>query len=393
MDKDDYVIRVQDSPLEIDAGAWNALLAAQSRPTPFMRHEYLAALHTSGSAVPSTGWRPQYVTLSGSGGHLHAACPLYLKRHSRGEYVFDWAWADAYARHGLPYYPKAVVAVPFTPVPGTRLLADSEATRTRLVAGVRALCEQAGVSSLHLLFGAPDDLAACERDGMMLRQTVQFHWHNREDRPYGDFEDFLAALQQEKRKKIRQERRKVASAGVVVEARVGADITPSDWDFFYACYTRTYEEHGNPPYLTRGFFEALAATQPQHWVLFTACTADGPIACSLIAFDDQPGVSAAWGRYWGALARVDCLHFELCYYAPLQWCIARGLQRFEGGAQGEHKLARALLPAQTWSAHWIADERFAEAIGVFLARETEGVDGYYQELATHTPIRRGDVPG
>lgn len=392
MDKDDYVIRVHDSPLDIDAGAWNALLATQSHPTPFTRHEYLAALHTSGSAVPSTGWRPQYVTLSGPAGGLHAACPLYLKRHSRGEYVFDWAWADAYARHGLPYYPKAVVAVPFTPVPGTRLLADSDAARARLIVGVRALCEQAGVSSLHLLFGAPDDLAACERDGMMRRQTVQFHWHNRTGHPYRDFEDFLGALQQEKRKKIRQERRKVALAGVAVEARVGADITPSDWDFFYACYTRTYEEHGNPPYLTREFFEALAVSQPQHWVLFIARTDDGPIASSLIAYDDQHGVSTAWGRYWGALARVDCLHFELCYYAPLQWCIDHGLERFEGGAQGEHKLARALLPAQTWSAHWIADASFAEAIGAFLARETEGVDGYYQELAAHTPIRRGDVP-
>ena len=352
-----------------------------------MRHEYLAALHTSGSATPSTGWSPRFLLLRDAAGVLRAACPLYFKRHSRGEYVFDWGWAEAYARHGLPYYPKAVVAVPFTPVPGSRLLADSGLWRSRLVEAARGLCEDSGASSMHLLFGSPEDIATCLHEGMMRRQTVQFHWHNRAERPYGDFDDFLGALQQEKRKKIRQERRKVQSAGVTVQVRAGQEIAERDWDFFYACYTRTYEEHGNPPYLSRRFFEALAQAQTQHWVMFTACNSRGPIACSLVAFDESVGVSAAWGRYWGALERVDCLHFELCYYAPLQWCIERGLGRFEGGAQGEHKLARALLPEQTWSAHWIADPRFAAAIDAFLLRETAGMDGYFSELSAHTPLK------
>lgn len=389
MDKEDYVIRVYNSPVGIAGEEWNALLARQSRPTPFMRHEYLASLHTSGSATPATGWSPGYVTLEDAAGVMRAACPLYFKRHSRGEYVFDWGWAEAYARHGLPYYPKAVIAVPFTPVPGTRLLAEDDSWRERLVRAVLALCEEKSASSMHLLFGAEEDLATCRAQGLMRRQTVQFHWHNGMPQPYEDFEDFLAALQQEKRKKIRQERRKVKEAGVTVRAIVGDDISASDWDFFYECYTRTYEEHGNPPYLTRAFFASLAAQQAQHWVLFVASTAQGPMACSLVAFDNNPSVSAAWGRYWGALQRVDCLHFELCYYAPLQWCIANRISRFEGGAQGEHKLARALLPAQTYSAHWIADPRFAAAIDAFLTREGEGMDDYYSELLAHTPIKAG----
>jgi predicted N-acyltransferase len=393
MDKDDYVIRVYESPLELEGGEWNALLARQSRPTPFMRHEYLAALHASGSATPDTGWTPRFLALRDAGGVLRAACPLYFKRHSRGEYVFDWGWAEAYARHGLPYYPKAVVAVPFTPVPGSRLLADGDVWRARLAEAARDTCASAGASSLHLLFGSPEDITTCLQAGLMRRQTVQFHWHNRRPQPYDSFEDFLAALQQDKRKKIRQERRKVQAAGVTVQARVGDGIRAQDWDFFYACYSRTYEEHGNPPYLTRAFFGGLAREQARHWVLFTASLEGRPIACSLVAFDDAPGVSAAWGRYWGALERVDCLHFELCYYAPLQWCIGRGLGRFEGGAQGEHKLARALLPEQTYSAHWIADPRFAAAIEAFLARESEGMDGYYQELAAHSPLRTAGGPG
>lgn len=390
MSKGNYVIRVLDSPLQIDAVAWNGLLALQAHPTPFMQHEYLAALYRSGSATPTTGWTPRFVTLWDADGALQAACPLYFKSHSRGEYVFDWSWADAYQRHGLRYYPKAVVAVPFTPVPGSRLLARDDAARSALLEAALALCRDQDVSSLHLLFGNATDIDACRHAGLMLRHTVQFHWQNRIPQPYASFDDFLAALSQDKRKKIRQERRKVVEAGVTLRHAHGAEISTQDWDFFYRCYERTYLEHGNPPYLSRSFFEDLARTHASHWLLFVAERQGRLIACSLIAVGDAGGDKVAWGRYWGALERVDCLHFEACYYSPLQWCIANGYQRFEGGAQGEHKLARALLPARADSAHWLAHPDFAQAVEHFLAREGRGIADYLDELEQHTPLRRGD---
>lgn len=383
----DYVIRVHDSPLQIEATAWNELLARQSHPTPFMRHEYLAALHHSGSAIPGTGWAPCFLTLHDAAGQLQAACPLYVKNHSRGEYVFDWSWADAHHRHGYAYYPKGVVAVPFTPAPGSRLLARDAPARRALIEALLAECRKRGLSSLHLLFGSQEDLGACGEAGLMLRHTVQFHWENRRPRPYADFDDFLAALSQEKRKKIRQERRKVREAGVTLRPLLGNDIREADWDFFYRCYERTYLEHGNPPYLSRAFFSEIAREQAQNWLLFLAEHEGRPIACSLIALGNDAGERVAWGRYWGALERVDCLHFEACYYAPLQWCIAQGYQRFEGGAQGEHKLARALLPVRTPSAHWLAQPEFAHAVQRFLERESEGLASYVEELDRHSPLR------
>lgn len=387
----DYVTRVHDTPLALDKTRWNALLAAQCAPSPFMRHEYLAAMHASGSAVPGTGWTPRFITLE-QGGELVAACALYLKGHSYGEYVFDWAWANAYHQHGQRYYPKALVAAPFTPVPGTRLLARDEPARLALAAALVAWCEEEELSSLHLLFGAPEDTAACVEAGMMLRHGVQFHWENTEP-GYPDFDAFLASLAQDKRKKIRQERRKVAEAGVTFRWAGGADIAPRDWDFFYACYERTYLEHGNAPYLTRDFFQRMADTMPQNWLLFTAERAGHPMATSLIALTDEGlGANAgrvAYGRYWGALERVDCLHFEACYYQPLQWCIEQGYQRFEGGAQGEHKMARALLPVGTTSAHWLAHPAFAEAIERFLEREEAGIADYLGELQQRNPFRKG----
>ena len=390
------ITRVSDSLQNIDAAAWNALLALQRHPTPFMRHEYLAALESSGSATPRTGWTPRFLTLW-QGDDLVAACPLYLKSHSYGEYVFDWAWANAHAEHGLPYYPKALVAVPFTPVPGTRLMARDALARAALVRVLHAWCENEGVSSLHVLFAADEDLDACAQAGLLLRQTVQFHWTNA---GYGSFDDFLSRLAQEKRKKIRQERRRVQDAGVTFRWLRGTDIQAHDWDFFYRCYERTYLEHGNPPYLTRTFFEDMARTMPEAWVLFIAERDGRPIASSLIATSAFPASATgqkdteiiAYGRYWGALERVDCLHFEACYYQPLQWCIEHGVHRFEGGAQGEHKMARALLPVQTSSAHWLAHPAFADAVERFLEREGEGVDAYLQSLHERAPFRKTQNP-
>jgi uncharacterized protein len=403
----DYVIRVLASALEVDALQWNALLAQQGSPSPFMRHEYLAALESSRSAVPATGWTPRFISLWRQD-RLEAACALYLKDHSYGEYVFDWAWANAYQQHGLAYYPKAVLAVPFTPVPGTRLLAHDAAARQALLAAVLAWCGQQKLSSLHLLFGSDEDVATCAASGLMLRHNVQFHWTNRAANPpagvsspsreaaktlWPDFEAFLCGLAQEKRKKIRQERRKVGEAGVQFRCSEGRNIESADWDFFYRCYERTYHEHGNAPYLTRDFFRRMAKAMPENWLLFVAERAGKPVATSLIALAthaaaDGTQEKVAYGRYWGALERVDCLHFEACYYQPLQWCIEHGYHRFEGGAQGEHKMARALMPVKTTSAHWLAEPAFADAVERFLEREGHGIDSYLGHLEQRSPFRR-----
>jgi uncharacterized protein len=380
----DYVIRVHDDPTQIDAAAWDALLESQPTATPFMRHAYFAALHRSGSATEASGWMPQFLTVS-TQGTLTAACPLYLKTHSYGEYVFDWAWADAYQRHGLRYYPKLLDAVPFTPVPGPRLLARDAASRLLLLRAMQQLVVDGKLSSAHLLFLDESDRAAAEEAGWMLRSTVQFHWLNRTPDPYGSFTEFLADLQREKRKKIQQERRRVAEAGVEFMALEGAKITAADWDFFYRCYTLTYRAHHSTPYLTRDFFARMGDTMPQQWLMFIASRGGERLATSLIGIDSERRV--AFGRYWGATEHVNCLHFEACYYQPLQWCIEHGYQRFEGGAQGEHKMARGLLPVQTHSAHWLAHPEFARAVADFLASEGAGVESYLDELNERRPFK------
>ena len=382
--EEDYVIRVFDDPAEIDEAAWAALLEAQPSATPFVSLTYLRAMHESASAVAATGWAPQFMALE-RGGELVAACPLYLKDHSYGEYVFDWAWADAYRRHGLDYYPKLLDAVPFTPVPGPRLLARTHEHRLLLLRGIEQLARSAKLSSAHLLFLDEADQAAAREAGWSMRSTVQFHWTQREPAPYADFGDFLASLQREKRKKIQQERRRVGEAGVNFTVLHGDEITRADWDFFYRCYTLTYRAHHSSPYLTRAFFERMAATMARHWLLFIAWRGGERIAASLIAVD--PDRKTAFGRYWGAVEHIHCLHFEACYYQPLAWCIEHGYVRFEGGAQGEHKMARGLLPVQTWSAHWLAHPQFARAIDDFLEREGAGVETYLSELNERRPFK------
>lgn len=385
----DYVIRVIDDPAEIDTVQWNALLEARMSATPFMRLEYLRALHESGSATPNTGWTAQFLSVTDSG-VLLAACPLYLKDHSYGEYVFDWAWADAYQRHGLRYYPKLLNAVPFTPVPGPRLLARDAISRRVLLQAMQQFAREAKLSSAHLLFIDDADQQAARDEGWMMRSTVQFHWTQREPQPYADFADFLASLQREKRKKIQQERRRVLEAGVSFTIHQGNEVSTADWDFFYRCYTLTYRAHHSTPYLTRDFFARMAATMAEHWLMFVAWRGGQRIAVSLIAIDPARGV--AFGRYWGATEHVNCLHFDACYYQPLAWCMAHGYQRFEGGAQGEHKMARGLLPVQTWSAHWLAHPQFAQAVGDFLAREGAGVENYISELNDRLPFKSADGP-
>ena len=370
----------------ITALAWDSLLASQSESTPFMRHAYLCAMEESASACPETGWTPQVICLyrnhAGAETGLAAAAVLYVKPHSYGEYVFDWAWADAYHRHGLDYYPKAVGAVPFTPVPGARLLADSPESKAALIQAMVQLAQDAKWSSVHVLFLSGEDLQATAAAGWLERHTVQFHWHNAH---YADFDHFLASLNQEKRKKIRQERRKVHEAGVTFKTLRGQEIQTQDWDFFYKCYAQTYFEHGNAPYLSRVFFQRMQDTMPENWVLFIADKDGQRMACSLIAIQGD----VAYGRYWGALERVDCLHFEACYYQPIAWCIANGFVRFEGGAQGEHKMARALLPVKASSAHWLAHPSFADAVERYLEKEGHGVAAYLENLEARSPLKKG----
>ncbi len=381
----DYQARVLSDPAELDAVAWDALLATQPAPTPFMRHAYLAALHASASAVPDTGWAPRFLLLE-QGGALRAACALYLKSHSYGEYVFDWAWAEAWQRHGLAYYPKLLGAVPFTPCPGTRLLARDGPWRGRLAQAVTALARRAGLSSAHLLFVDETDAAALQAAGWRLRHGLQFHWVQDAARPMASFDELLARMPHDKRKKIRQERRKVAELGLHFTVHEGAEIDDALWSFFHRCYRATYAAHHSTPYLTRDFFARMTATLPQHWLMFVARNAAGePQAASLIAIDRARG--QAWGRYWGSLGHWPLLHFEACYYQPLAWCLANGFTRFEGGAQGEHKMARGLLPAPTRSAHWIADPRFDAAVADFLAAEAQGVAAYADELAERSPFK------
>jgi len=406
-------MRVVENMHQIDAACWNTLLARQAQPTPFMRHAYLAALHDSASAAPESGWHCRAMTLW-QGAHLMAACPLYVKTHSWGEYVFDHAWAQAYQHHGVAYYPKGVVALPFTPVAGTRLMAHSPAWRARLLRALRMWAKHQGLSSLHLLFGDAQDVAACRQDGWLVRHgAVQFQWRNRsgEKGRWHDFDDFLADLSQDKRKKIRQERRRVAQAGVRFRALHGRAITRADWDFFCHCYARTYWEHGNAPYLTPAFFHAMAQHMPQHWLMFVAERAGERIASSLIAVDANKEINtnifdienncsfvpsatlnnlagaSAYGRYWGALQRVDCLHFEACYYQPIAWCIAHGLDFFDGGVQGAHKSARALLAHAAQSAHWVAHPAFARAIAGFVQAEAAQVQDHVQYLHAHGALR------
>jgi predicted N-acyltransferase len=388
MDTTDYVTRIFVSPEQVNAKGWDALLRQQGVDSPFMRHAYLKALHDSRCASPTTGWGLHFIVLEAAG-QMVAACAVYVKEHSYGEYVFDWAWANAYHQHGIPYYPKALVAVPFTPVSGARLLATNPTTRVALVRAVLRWCADNGLSSLHLLFTSPEDVKACAAAGLMLRHTVQFHWTNTQP-GYADFDAFLATLAQDKRKKIRQERRKVLDAGVSFRCVKGVEITQTDWDFFYKCYERTYLEHGNAPYLNRDFFGRMAQSMPQNWVLFVAERQGTAIASSLIAVGNDETPKVAYGRYWGALERVDCLHFEACYYQPLQWCIENNYQCFEGGAQGEHKMARALLPIITTSAHWLAHPEFSEAVARFLDRESQGVQHYMEDLEKRNPFKLPD---
>jgi predicted N-acyltransferase len=357
----------------VDAEDWDAL----AEGNPFVSHAFLNALHESGCASKRTGWTPCFPTIWESG-QLVGAMPLYLKAHSYGEYVFDWAWADAYQRHGLDYYPKLLSAVPFTPVTGPRLLVARADLRANLMEAALGVARESSASSFHCLF--PADAAPFQDAGLLVRHSVQFHWQNA---GYRDFEEFTGRMNHEKRKKIRQERRKVREAGLSFHWLTGETASEADWEFFIGCYNRTYQQHHSSPYLNLEFFLRLARSMPRQLLLILGSRDGRPVSAALNVMNDH----AMFGRYWGAQEFHPGLHFETCYYQSIEYCIQHGLRFFEGGAQGEHKLSRGLTPVTTQSVHWLAHPEFSDAIARFLARETEGVERYVDELNEHSPFK------
>jgi predicted N-acyltransferase len=374
--------RIARSLADVDAGEWNALPGADA---PFLRHEFLVALEESGCATAATGWDPHHLLLRGQDRRLLGALPLYLKAHSWGEFVFDFAWAEAYQRARLPYYPRLVSTVPFTPATGTRLLAAGAEGRGALLAAARGLLDSLGASSLHVLFPAPADQAFLESAGLMPRLDCQFHWRNE---GYGCFDDFLSGFTAEKRKKLRRERRRVLESGLECRTVVGGELDEATIDVIYRLHAMTFARYGHAPYLNRDFFARLARAMPEAVVVELASLRGEPVACAI----SLRGGDALYGRYWGASGEFHSLHFELCYYRGIEYCIRERLARFEPGTQGEHKLLRGFLPSPVWSLHEIADQRFAAAIGDWLERERTARRAWLREAALHLPFRRADIP-
>ena len=374
-----YRTHIVSSLAELGQAAWDALVASQDKPNPFLSYAFLHALHESGSASADTGWQPQFLALY-DGDKLAAAMPLYVKSHSYGEYVFDWAWADAYHRNGQEYYPKLLSAIPFTPVTGPRMLAVDARARTALITVLRGTQEASEVSSTHILYPPEEQVKELEDAGFMLRSGVQFHWLNA---GYASFDEFLDTLEKKKRKNIRAERRKVRDAGVTMRRVRGVDATDADWKLFNRCYQRTYKAHHSTPSLNLDFFQRIGRSMPDNILLVIAEREGKPIASSMVIHSE----TTLFGRYWGELEHVPCLHFETAYYQPLEFCIEQKIAVFEGGAQGEHKMARGFLPTKTWSAHWLAHPAFADAIERFLEREKGGIDEYIDELNDRNPFK------
>lgn len=370
-----YKIQIAECVGAVDAASWDELALGM----PLLSYAFLSALETSGSVGAAAGWQPTPLLVY-EDETLVGAMPLYIKSHSYGEYVFDWAWADAYAQHGLEYYPKLLSAIPFTPITSARLMASESDVQHLLTRALTQVMQQNALSSAHVLF--PDEASAkvLIDEGWLKRDGVQFRWQNHD---YRNFDEFLDVLSHDKRKKIRQERKKIVSAGVTCVHIRGADITPEQWEFFYECYQNTYYEHRSTPYLNLEFFRSIGRSMPQHLLLIMAYRDQQPIAAALNIYD----TNALYGRYWGALQYVPNLHFELCYYQAQEFCIAESIRYFEGGAQGEHKLARGFEPRSTCSFHKIAHPEFAKSIARFVQRESAGVAAYTDELEQRAPFK------
>lgn len=374
-------IEIVSSICTLAPASWDALTDG----SPLTSHCFLSTLEKTQCVGSGTGWQ-SYPLLVTDGAELLGAVPLYAKSHSYGEYVFDWAWANAFEQNGIAYYPKLLSAIPFTPITGARLLSHDSEIRRLMVNVLADRLQGLKLSSVHVLFPDADSAETLEQAGWLRRNGVQFRWENE---GFKDFEDFLARLTHDKRKKIHQERKKIASAGVVTRRLTGEEITAADWDFFYRCYENTYHLHRSTPYLTREFFIQLGRGMPQNVLLLIAEQAGEKIAAALNFYgENRDGISHLYGRYWGALSYVPGLHFELCYYQAQEFCIEQGIRYFEGGAQGEHKLARGFKPRPTCSFHKIAHPDFATAIEAAVKRETLGMEIYQDELESRAPFKQ-----
>ncbi len=369
--------QIETAIAALPADEWDAL---DGSANPFLRHAFLAAMEQSGSTGPGTGWSTAALVIRDDAGRLAAALPGWIKSHSQGEYVFDHAWADAYQRAGGAYFPKYQIAAPFTPATGPRILTREPALALPLLRAAEALCEQAGLSSAHATFIAPDQQPLFAAAGWLLRHDLQFHWCNN---GYASFDDFLAALSARKRKDIRKERA-AAQAGVTIKALTGAAITPAHWDAFWHFYQDTGARKWGRPYLTREAFTLLGETMGDAILLVMAQIDGVPVAGAL----NFIGPDTLYGRYWGAAIDKPFLHFELCYYQAIDFAIARGLARVEAGAQGPHKLARGYGPVTTCSAHYIVNESFRAAVAAFLVRERDGVAAEQNWLEQRTPFKK-----
>ncbi|MGH8177284.1 MAG: GNAT family N-acetyltransferase [Steroidobacter sp.] len=374
--------RTLSSIASIPAARWNAL---DSTGSPFVRHEFLLALECAGCVDGASGWTTSHLILESESGVLEGAVPLYRKAHSWGEFVFDWSWARAWSQAGLHYYPKLVSMTPFTPATGPHLLAapdvDPVGVRLRLAASLIEFARSEGASSAHVLFIDAADRAALTSPHYLLRKDCQFHWRNR---AYTSFDEFLATFRADKRKKALRERRRVAEGGVEFDTYSGAQMDESLWDMAFAFSAATFAAHGHEHYLNVQFFKAVSAAMPESVMVKVARYRGRPIAAAIFF----RSADALYGRYWGAVAEFHSLHFETCYYQGIDYCIQHGLSRFEPGTQGEHKVPRGFEPTPTWSAHFIADPRFARAIDAYLAEERASVDEYMRQIDAHLPFRR-----
>ena len=375
---------ILSSITQVDADAWDRCAGPDN---PFVRHAFLAVLEESGSSTGETGWQPRHIVLKTPQGAVLGAVPMYLKNHSYGEYVFDHGWADAFERAGGRYYPKLQVSVPFTPVTGPRLLAPpgpgAEAVRTALLSTCVGVCDQIGVSSVHITFPTEDEFDLMGEAGLLQRTGIQFHWLNE---GYESFDDFLASLASRKRKQIRKERQAVADSGLAIAALTGSEIEERHWDAFFDFYQVTGSRKWGVPYLTREFFSLLGERMADAVVLVMVERDGRPIAGAL----NLAGSDALYGRNWGAIEDHRFLHFEACYYRAIDYAIAHGLKRVEAGAQGPHKLARGYLPVPTYSAHWVANESLRDAVAHYLDHETREIDREITVLERHGPFRQSD---
>ncbi|HEU4969680.1 GNAT family N-acetyltransferase [Sphingomonas sp.] len=374
----EIVARIGNGVAAFEAAAWDACAGGAN---PFVSHAFLSILEESGSATARAGWQPLPIAVEGADGALAAVAPAYAKSHSQGEYVFDHAWADAYQRAGGHYYPKLQVAVPFTPVPGPRLLLRDESAAPHLIAAIEAVTVQNGLSSAHATFVTAEQVPLFGAAGWLIRTDSQFHWQNH---GYASFGDFLAALSSRKRKTIRREREE-AVRGLDIRHLTGSDLTEAAWDAFWEFYQDTGSRKWGRPYLTRTFFSLLGERMPDKVLLMLAYRGDRPIAGAL----NLIGADTLYGRYWGAVEEVPFLHFELCYYQAIDAAIARGLKTVEAGAQGSHKLARGYVPVPTFSAHYLPDPGFRAAVADFLKRERAAVAREIEFMGELAPFRRG----